>query len=265
MSTEKSEYFKGWYAANGRRLNTTRRDRYSTDPAYRDKVLLQNREARKKKRAENKKERLAKKEALKVRPSRAWRAVSVEVNGKLVKMFTIGAVAKALDCSVQALRLWERKGVLTETPHRYSKGDRLYTLGQIERLRVSLTEQGRIGQGKVRVKVAPFAERKVLFKGRTRARKTRLYRIGTMAQIVGRTVVTLEQLEQKGLLPETPFRVSEAGHRLYTVGMMKAVKEAFDRQGGEIRGEEAWSVFHSEVLTSWAAMGIIGANIVEDE
>lgn len=262
--SDKSEYFKGWYEANGEKLNESRRSRYHSDPEYRERVLAQNREARRKKREQAKKERLARKKAQKVRPSNAWKAVDVELGGKIVKMFTIGAVAKALDCSTQALRVWEKKGYIEETPHRSGeKGDRLYTLEQIEEMRASLTEQGRIGPGKQKLNTTPYVERRLLLEGRKRARTTRLYRIGMMAQIAGRTAYTLEQLEQKGFIPETPLRLNEGGHRLYTVGMMKAVKEAFDKRDGEIRGEDEWKAFYSDVETAWNSMGVLGARLVD--
>ncbi len=255
-------YFHDWYKTNGKSLNKRRKDRYNSDPEYREKVLAQNREARRKRREASQGERDAKKDAQKVKPSKAWKSVNVEVDGKVVKMFTIGAVAKSLDCSAQALRLWERKGIIEETPYRYSKGDRLYTLEQIEDMRASLTAQGRIGPNKTRVKTSPYVECYILLAGRQRKKLVRLFRIGTMAQMVGRTVVTLEQLEQKGYLPETPFRLSEVGHRLYTLGMMESVKAAFDKRGGEVRGEGSWRSLHDEVVKSWSAQGIVGAQFL---
>jgi hypothetical protein len=41
--------FKDWYARNSDTLNAKRKDRYHTDPEYREKVLEQNRLSRKKK------------------------------------------------------------------------------------------------------------------------------------------------------------------------------------------------------------------------
>ena len=261
-----SSYFQDWYKVHGEKLNESRKDRYQNDPEYREKVLAQNRKARRKKREESKSERLAQRAAQKVKPSKAWKSVNWEIEDedgtkRVVKMFTISAVARSLDCSVQALRMWERKGIIESTPYRYSKGDRLYTVEQIEAMRKHLTKEGRVGPNKTKIKSQPYVEKKVVMAGRKRGRKTRLFRIGTMAQLVGRTVVTLEQLENKGSLPETPFRLSEAGHRLYTLGMMKAVKKAFDKRDGEVRGEEAWQGLFSDVKASWEAMGVMGAHM----
>ena len=196
------------------------------------------------------------------------------------RMFTIGAVAKALGCSVQAIRLWEKRGggrdkngkpipLIPPAPYKYSKGDRLYTEEFIELLRKILTEKGRIGANKpIRAKSLSYLDRKVQYpsktgKARGVVRNTRLYKIGLLAKAVDRTVVTLEQLEQRGALPKTPFRVSDVGYRLYTQGMMEAVKGAFDVRAGEIRGKEAWLDFYAEIFEDWSGLNVIGAWIIE--
>jgi DNA-binding transcriptional MerR regulator len=295
MSDTPTTYFQEWYRDNGDQLNKSRRERYRTDPEYREKVLEQNREARKRRRRQTLKERRKRQTASKARTSQSWKSVNVELkdskgNPVVVKMFTIGAVAKALDCSVQALRLWEKKGIIPETEYRYSKGDRLYTQEQIETYREILLQQGRIGQNRVRTRPLPYVERWVAFPGERRkgkrvhadelhtldedvteailkngrlVRKVKLFRIGVLAKAVGRTVVTLEQLEQKGAFPETPFRASEVGYRLYTAKMMEAVKTAFESRDGEIRGEEAWQDFHDEVYAAWKDLNVLGAEILD--
>jgi DNA-binding transcriptional MerR regulator len=266
--TDSSTYFKEWYRDNGDELNKSRRTRYHTDPEYKERILQQNREARKRRREEQMEEKQKRKSVQKTRSTNSWKSVNIELedeNGNKVvtKMFTIGAVAKALDCSVQALRLWEKKKIIPETPFRYSKGDRLYTKEQIEQFREVLTKQGRIGKNKVRSRPLPFVERKILLAGKKRPKLTKLFRIGVLAKTVGRTVVTLEQLEQKGVLPPTPFRASDVGYRLYTQSMMEAVKGAFDSRGGEIRGEEAWQSFHDDVYAEWDKQSVLGAEIAE--
>lgn len=288
-----NSYFQEWYRDNGDELNKSRRERYHTDPEYREKVLEQNREARKRRRDEALKEKRKRRTASTARASQSWKAINIELedesgNKVMTKMFTIGAVAKALDCSVQALRLWEKKGIIPEAAFRYSKGDRLYTKDQIEMYREILLAQGRIGKDKPKTRPLPFVERWVHFKGESRrgkrigvddlktldeseailedgdvARKVKLFRIGVLAKAVGRTVVTLEQLEQRGAFPETPFRASEVGYRLYTLKMMEAVKKAFEDRDGEIRGEEAWQSFHDEVYAAWDALNVLEAQILD--
>lgn len=266
---DKPSYFQEWYDLNGKALNETRRDRYSTDPEYRERVLAQNRAARKKKRDAAKLERLARREATKVATSKSWKTVNVEVKDggttKIVKMFTIGAVAAALDCSPGALRLWEAKGIIEETPNRYTKGDRLYTLDQIERYKERLTKLGRIGPDKVMISTLPYVERRVLLNGKKRTRKLRLFRIGALAKVIGRTVNTVEGLARNGYIPETPFRATEAGSRLYTLDMIEDIKSAFDRRDGDIRGETEWEKVFSEIERSWDTSGISGAVVIEEQ
>lgn len=295
MGNEPTTYFQEWYRDNGDLLNKSRRERYRDDPDYREKVLEQNREARRRRRKQTLKERREQRAASTTKPSQAWKSVNVELKGEngdkvVTKMFTIGAVARALDCSVQALRLWEKKGIIPETEYRYSKGDRLYTKEQIEMYREILLKQGRIGQNRTRTRPLPYVERWIAFSGERRkgkrvsedeladldvsiteailkngrlVRKVKLFRIGVLAKAVGRTVVTLEQLEQRGAFPETPFRASEVGYRLYTMKMMEVVKKAFEDRDGEIRGEEAWQGFHDEVHGAWRALNVLGAEILD--
>jgi len=262
-----STYFKKWYREHGEDLNSSRREKYQNDSSYREKTLKQNRESRERRRRENQEKKRLQASLKKTKAAKSWKSVNMEIDdghgNKVVQtLFTIGAVAKALDCSVQALRLWERKGVIEETPHRYSKGDRLYTLAQIEELRRHLTESGRIGRSKVRDRPFPYTERNIRLSNRKRPKLTKLFKIGILSKMTGRTVVTLEQLEQRGALPETPFRVSGTGYRLYTPAMLEAVKQLFDKYGGELRGDDARRAFHDEVYAAWKKLGVVGAEIV---
>lgn len=70
--------------------------------------------------------------------------VKYVVKGVEPEFFYIGALAKALGCSVQSIRLWESQGLLPNTPYRAprtakpmaagrsNKGRRLWTRQQIE-------------------------------------------------------------------------------------------------------------------------------------
>ena len=263
---DKVSYFKEWYDLNGEALNNARRDRYNTDPEYRERVLAQNRAARKKKRDAARVERLEKRNAKKVVQSKSWKTVNVELeDGRTVKMFTIGAVAAALDCSPGAIRMWESKGIIEETPNRYTKGDRLYTVSQIEDYKERLTKLGRIGPDSVVINTQPYVERRILLSGKKRTRRLRLFRIGALAKVIGRTVNTVESLARGGSIPETPFRASEVGSRLYTLGMIEDVKNAFDKRDGNIRGDTEWAEVFAEIESNWKSAGILGAEIVEDQ
>lgn len=265
--SEEEDYFKEWYAENGDELNKSRKRRYADDPTYREKVLEQNRDARKRRRVEQLVERKKENSARKVRLDRSWktRPMTMTLEGGqqvTVPGFTIGAVAQVLGCSVQAIRLWEKKGVLPPTEFRYAGRDRLYPWDLIEVYRRVLVAQDKLNPNKTRPRPLRMARRIVQFSNSKTPRVTELYRIGVLARAANRTVVTLEQLEQRGYLPETPFRASELGYRLYTEDMIKAVSKALEDRFWEVRGEEEWKKFHDEVHAAWDAEGVIGAVIL---
>jgi DNA-binding transcriptional MerR regulator len=281
MSADKDKnsdptYFQQWYVENGEDLNQSRRDRYKNDPVYREKILAQNREARKKRSDEKRKKKRETRQATKTNQTTPYKAVVREMTdkktGKKVRthMYTIGAVAKALGCSVQAIRMWEKKEVIKGPSLLEKKGVRLYTEARIAEIRKTLLKAGRLtktSRGATKtvgaVKNSQYADRKVKFPGVKKPKKIRLYKIGSLATAVGRTVVTLEQLEHRELLPATPFRASKVGYRLYTKEMMEVVKGAFDERGGEVRGDLAWAEFYDDVFEAWTKLNVIGARIIE--
>lgn len=269
-------YFQQWYEENGDNLNQSRRDRYKNDPEYREKILAQNREARKKRSEEKLAKKRATRKSTKTNQTQSYKAVVRPMTDKrtgkevMTRMYTIGAVAKALGCSVQALRLWEKKEVIKGPSLLENKGVRLYTESRIDAIRDTLLTKGRLtknSRGQTRtvgaIKSSQYVDKSVKYPKVKKPRVTRLYKIGSLATAVGRTVVTLEQLEQRKLLPATPFRASKVGYRLYTQEMMEAVQSSFDVRGGEVRGDLAWQEFYDEVFEAWAALNVIGARIIE--
>lgn len=272
-----SEYFSQWYSENGDELNQARQQKYQTDPEYRAHVLEQNKAARDRRRSKAREEKREEDKHRKTRVDRAWKSHTITTVGAdgapvVVEGFTIGAVAQILTCSPQAIRLWHRNGVLPEPDFRYGGRDRLYTLEQVDQYREILRADGRLSQTKIRPRPLRVSVKTVRFAD-GRVRKVELFRIGILAKAAQRTVVTLEQLEAKGYLPETPFRHmslkkpkrvsnSDLGYRLYTEEMISSVSKALEVREWEIRGEEGWSSFRDEVHTAWMEQGIIGARIV---
>ena len=258
--------FKEWYDENGENLNKSRRDRYNTDPAYRKQVLAANRKSREKRRLRERVEReVARKERKTSRDAERspYKVVEAEIDNVATKLFSIGALAENLRCSVQAIRIWEEKGLLPETPLRNSKGDRLYTLEQIEMIRKIFEAQGKLDtETLTELPEDKSFKRQVLFPGK-RSREVELFRVGTLARKIGRTVVTVDQMEDVGRLPATPFRASKTSYRLYTMGMIEVVEKAMDKRLGHIRGEKAWKEFHDEVLDGWKKLGVLGAELVD--
>lgn len=266
-ATNASIYFAGWYAEHGKVLNEERAKRYASDPEYKKKVLAQNRAARQKKRAETLERRKAAGTAERVEKAWKTRPLTLTLDqGQEVTVqgFTIGAVAKLLEVSVQAIRLWERKGHLPGTPFRYQGRDRLYPYDLIELYRYIVHDlQQRMSADKTHPKPLWMVRRIVQFAGEAAPREVKLFRIGVLAKAAKKTVVTLEQWESKNLLPITPFRAAGTpGYRLYTTGQIRSVVAAMRRLDWEIRGDEAKEAFHTEVLSAWKAQGVIGARIL---
>lgn len=81
------------------------------------------------------------------------------MGGKQVEMFTIGALAKALERPVVTIRLWTRKGYIPQAPYRLpdkvleggtkQKGRRLYTRALIEATVEAFQNRGLIGSARV--------------------------------------------------------------------------------------------------------------------
>lgn len=269
-----SDYFQRWYEKNGRTLNKERKKKYHSDPSYREKVLEQNRAARAKKRDEVRAARKSAGGSERTLVTKSWKTRPMELtleSGEevVVQGFTIGAVAAILGCSVQAIRLWERKEILPATNFRYQGRDRLYPWELIDEYQEILLRTGRLDPLKAKPRPLWMTKQIVKFSNGTTA-ETPLFRIGVLAKAAKKTVVTLEQWEARGLLPATPFRHispnkvnGEPGYRLFTLPQIRAVVNALKSRVWEVRGEQAQKEFHDEVLAAWEVQGVVGARIVK--
>lgn len=56
-----------------------------------------------------------------------------------------------------------------------------------------------------------------------------LYSVGFAARLLKRNVQTINHWEAAGVLPSTPYR-DERGFRFYTIGMIKAIKDAIGQK-----------------------------------
>lgn len=258
--------YAAWYEANKATFNADRKERYQNDPNYRNRVLAWNRESRRKKRVTTTKERAEEDKTRKVALSgRRFKTVrmTIKVDGKDVEadLYSIGALALYLNRSIQVLRLWESEKVIPETPHKNDKGDRFYTRTQLEEIHAILDKTGRLrDQGRRQnQRLRPFVYSLRYADGRTQA--VALYKVGVLAQALKRTIVTIEQMEAREALPVTPFRVSSTNYRLYTLEMVRAVKDAFEACGSDIRGEENRVAFRAAIEAAWTAQGVFGATL----
>lgn len=256
--------FKEWYGEHSGDWNEKRRDRYKTDPKYRATVLERNRKHRSAKKKEEQKKREEGRSEQKYTYRPGWKTFVSVIDGKKTKTVTIGAYAQVLGVSVQAVRLWERLGVIPPpSAPRASGQQRVYTLKEVKKNRKILLRQGRIALKPAVPNVEERAhtyEREILYpNGRTR--NENVYTIGVLAHAVHLTVVTLSHHERKGYLPRTPFRGSSVRRRLYTKSMIDIVVAAFEARSAGIRGRKAWKEFYSEVLGGWTKLGVMGAKL----
>jgi len=128
MQNSKNAY-RDWYAAHGLEHNLKRRERYQTDPEYREKVKSSN--------------LLHKQKIVANRPPKTpWRVIEVEDGGTRVRCVSLGALALAVGRTLQSLRAWERTGKIPVAPYRSNRGDRLYPIAMAVEIAESFHAQG---------------------------------------------------------------------------------------------------------------------------
>jgi DNA-binding transcriptional MerR regulator len=264
MSAREGFDFQEWYAENGDQLNAKRRNRYKSDPDYRARVLDANRKAREERRTVRLAEKAEEQAAVKTKVApRPYKIFTMVVKGVSIKLFTIGGLAAVLGCSVQAIRLWEKRGILPEPAFFSKKGDRLYTAEQIETLRKVAEAQGRVDDEPKEKEAPQGITRRVRWKDKSVTEET-LFRVGVLARAINRTVVTVDQMEDLKRLPPTPFRAAQTKYRLYTMPMILAVQKIMTKFHGEVRGDDEWKKFHDAVKDEWTKSGIMGARLLSD-
>ena len=96
----------------------------------------------------------------KVGESNGWdeNPIIKTLGGKEVEVFTIGALAHALEKSIVSVRLWERKGYIPRAPYRLRSktlkgqktgGNRVYTRALIESTIEEFARRGLLGTARV--------------------------------------------------------------------------------------------------------------------
>lgn len=259
-----SEKFQRWYEENSADFNKSRRSRYKTDPAYRKEVLERNRLYRQAQRKVKRDERVeafaetgSRSGELMTRQRPKWKTVQMNIGGKPVTLSTVGAFAGRLRVSVQAIRLWEKQGVIPPASVRGPNGDRLYTLEEIEKIRGVLKSKGRLPDERAE-RVAKNVPRSLRLSDGVAA-SLPMFTIGALADKVGKTVVTVSQMERKDYLPLTPFRGSSVGRRLYTEKMLEVVQKAFvERELSAAPRAEAWAKFRTTIEEGWRKAKMYG-------
>lgn len=122
MGAESNKSFSKWYETNKDGFNVRRKQKYHSDPEYREKVIQRQREARKKN----------------PRPSTASDKHYRTINGDQVEVFRIGHVVEAISRSEKTIRTWESEGLIPapsiEGKHRYYTQEQVSLLKEFSEL-----------------------------------------------------------------------------------------------------------------------------------
>lgn len=118
-------YYEEWYEKNKDELAVRRKERYESDPDYRQRVLVASASYRERQRSISR-----------VRIPRHQKPRFFQSDGKMVPFFSIGAFAGYVNRAIQSINNWEKNGLLPRTPYRVGKrGFRYYSAGMMEVVR----------------------------------------------------------------------------------------------------------------------------------
>lgn len=258
--------FREWWAANKGSFNEKRKARYQKDPEHRAHVTAVNAASRRRrKEAQLQQEAEADRyRKVAIDGKYEWKQMEVQnAEGETVWGFSIGALAAATRRSIQSLRAWETAGIIPPADLRSPKGDRLYTAERIEQIEQKLRAEGRLRETNRQRRGLPHVEKLVRFPDNT-VRPVVLFLVAAVAEAIKRTIVTVQQMEAREVLPPTPFRASGRRYRLYTVEQIAAVKTAYESVNSSVRDPASKAAFRKAVEEAWEKLGINGACVVED-
>lgn len=139
---EMNEYNKKYYMDNKERLSAKRKERYASDPEYRDAQL---------KRADERRKKLAEsKPVVEGKVGRPRKPVLVETINGTKNAFTIGHFAQIIDRPQITLRSWISRGLIPKTPFKNGSEESLWTHDMINVVLTALSGRGQISSGDVR-------------------------------------------------------------------------------------------------------------------
>jgi hypothetical protein len=121
----KPGYYEEWYEKNKDELAARRKERYESDPEYRQRVLGASAAYRERQRSISR-----------VRVPRHQKPRLFRLGDQMVPLFSIGAFAGYVNRAIQSINHWEKNGLLPRTPYRVGKrGFRYYSAGMMEVVR----------------------------------------------------------------------------------------------------------------------------------
>ncbi len=122
-------YHKEYYEKNKDQIALRKKERYQSDPFYRENILRRARLRKNIKKAERKAVRVEKL----IQSAKDWdpllpKVIKIKVLDveREVPMYSIGQFAAILSRKTQTIRLWERQGKLPPAPFRSASDNRLY-------------------------------------------------------------------------------------------------------------------------------------------
>lgn len=257
--------FKAWYETNKGRLSEDRKVRYRTDPVYRASIQKANSRVRDQKKLVREELAGVEAQARKISgvPAAVWKMLPVEVPNddgvgtKVIQVLSIGAVAKVLGRSIQAVRLYEKQGLIPPAPYRSKKGDRLYPPEMIIEIRKSMEKLGRVTDGVIDRTEPPKMYEIRLSTGKVATEP--LFRVSAFAKACNRNIASIEHMEFHGLLPKTPLNPVKGKLRLYTTGMLTSAGLVFAAYDS---GEIARTDIGKLISDLWLEEGLLTAKVV---
>lgn len=124
-TSRKSEYNKVYYASKREDLLARKRERYSTDPEYREKLKAEASRRRKEKKT----------------------GPVISFAGRSHQAYRASDLAESLGKSMSTINFWQKHGTIPETPFRSEGGYRLYTHDMVEGIRSALVAVPRPDRG----------------------------------------------------------------------------------------------------------------------
>lgn len=140
---DRSSYLKTYYVENKEKLSKVKKDRYHSDPEFRERAKENAKKYRKRKK-EERELAIAEGRLMPVaRKKGPRRPVSAVINGVVHEAYSITVAAKKIRRSVETMNYWTKMKLLPETPLRRG-GERLYTSGMVLVLKLALAKRVKI-------------------------------------------------------------------------------------------------------------------------
>jgi hypothetical protein len=137
----RAAYFRDYYSKNKEELAKKRKEKYSNDPEYREKIRIRSVALRDKKKAEYDRLLALGLVEKKTYKKRGPRTYTVVVNGVSQPAFSIAEMAKKLNRSKFVVMDWIKRGVIPKSPIRTKKGFGLYTDNMIEAISKAIVDK----------------------------------------------------------------------------------------------------------------------------